>query len=325
MAKLISRNRLDFASGEVKHEFGLQGDILGLAPRADAGMLIVLALLIARTHRLPLADLAFAIAFPAYLMTANALRFDGNKIEQRFQPLLREGRGRWFKRYVASYALFGLALPTPFVFFAPRAVAVAAAPHLFLTAIQVRVSHSAPRTTRHASRVPCVARAATDRKRAWRPRPVHSPSIPAPTAWQCAMEGLTTHSRFAPLLRLAVPIGFNTYRLGTLGAWCAAAAATAGATRGAPAWALAWAWGALALAVGNLLLWSYNLFVFLLLRVAPQYLDPVQFGAPPVDWKWALLPLAPEKAVLPSKLGGTDDDDDTCAPADCDGGSGSIG
>ena len=149
MAKLISRNRLDFASGEVKHEFGLQGDILGLAPRADAGMLIVLALLIARTHRLPLADLAFAIAFPAYLMTANALRFDGNKIEQRFQPLLREGRGRWFKRYVASYALFGLALPTPFVFFAPRAVAVAAAPHLFLTAIQVRVSQ---RTPHHAAR-----------------------------------------------------------------------------------------------------------------------------------------------------------------------------
>ena len=56
-----------------------------------------------------------------------------------------------------------------------------------------------------------------------------------------------------------------------------------------------------------------------------QILDPVQFGAPPVDWKWALLPLAPGKAVLPSKLGGTDDDDDTCAPADCDGGSGSIG
>ena len=116
------------------------------------------------------------------------------------------------------------------------------------------------------------------------------------------MEGLTTHSRFAPLLRLAVPIGFNTYRLGTLGAWCAAAAATAGATRGAPAWALAWAWGALALAVGNLLLWSYNLFVFLLLRVAPQYLDPLQFGAPPVDWKFALLPLAPEGAPLPDDV-----------------------
>ena len=65
---------------------------------------------------------------------------------------------------------------------------------------------------------------------------------------------------------------------------------------------MAWAAGGLALALTNALLWSYNLFVFLLLRVAPQYLDPLQFGAPPVDWKFALLPLAPEGAPLPDDV-----------------------
>ena len=33
------------------------------------------------------------------------------------------------------------------------------------------------------------------------------------------MEGLTRSERFAPLLRLAVPIGFNAYRLGALVTW----------------------------------------------------------------------------------------------------------
>ena len=60
---------------------------------------------------------------------------------------------------------------------------------------------------------------------------------------------------------------------------------------------LAWAWGALALAVGNLLLWSYNLFVFLLLRVVPQYLDPAEFPTPTKRWQWELLPLRPAAAT----------------------------
>ena len=39
-----------------------------------------------------------------------------------------------------------------------------------------------------------------------------------------------------------------------------------------------WAWSAVALATANTLVWSYNLFVFLLLRVVPQYLDEEKFG-----------------------------------------------
>ena len=251
-AKILSRKMVDFTGFEPQHEFGLQGNILGLAPKANTGMLLLLSILVARTRKLPLLDLVFAFAFPAYLMLANALRFDANKETvaaagdeeetKKFKPLLREGgRGKWYKRYVLSFAVVGMFLPLPFVFFAPPAIALAAAPHLFLVAVQSMV------------------------------------------------EGLTTHAGFAPLLRLAVPIGFNAYRLGTLYAWSAAALSTARASSGALFSACAWP--ALALALVNGAMWTYNLFVFLLLRVTPQYFDAKEFPLPATEWKWSLLPV----------------------------------
>lgn len=242
----LSRKELDFAGSDPKHEFGLQGNVLGLAPSANSGVLLFAAVLVARSHSLPLADLTFAAGFPAYLVLANVLRFDGNEGEQRFKPLLREGRGPWFKRYILTFALAGLVLPLPLVFAAPPAIARAAAPHLFLTAVQ------------------------------------------------CAVEALTAHSRFAAVLRLAVPVGFNTYRLGTLQAWCAGALASARASTGSTA---LWAWPALGLALANAVLWTYNLFVFLLLRVAPQYIDEERFPVPPATWKWALMPVVEAEAA----------------------------
>ena len=176
-AKLLSRRVLDFASNDVQHEFGMQGNILGFAPKGDAGLLMVLAFFVARTHRLPAADLAFALVYPLYLMLANVVRFDRclerSRAEKRFQPLLREGRGTWFGG-IFSYALVSLALPLPFVFLAPRT--------------------SPPPQRRTFSSRRCGA-----------------------------VESLTAHQRFAPLLRLLVPIGFNVYRLGTLRKWCLAA------------------------------------------------------------------------------------------------------
>ena len=62
-AKLLSRKMVDFTGFEPKHEFGLQGNILGLAPKASTGMLLLLSILVARTRKLPVLDLAFAVAF----------------------------------------------------------------------------------------------------------------------------------------------------------------------------------------------------------------------------------------------------------------------
>ena len=241
--KLLSRSKVDFASTEPRHEFGLQGDIIGLAPTADSGVLLFVAALVFRSHRLPVPDVAFALAFPAYLVLANTLRFD-RTAARRFKPLLREGRGAWLKRYMLAYALAGLVLPLPLVFAAPSAVALAAAPHLFLYAVQ------------------------------------------------CAVEGLTTHTKFAAVLRLVAPIGFGTYRLGALHAWCTSALATAAAVgSSAAAVSAPWAFGALALAAANAVMAAYHLLVFLPLRAAPQYFNPAEFPAPPVRWRWSLLPV----------------------------------
>ena len=57
-------------------------------------------------------DLAFAIGFPAYLAVSNWVLFNANLgYERPYKPLLREGRGAWFKRYVLTYAIVGLLLP----------------------------------------------------------------------------------------------------------------------------------------------------------------------------------------------------------------------
>ena len=256
--KLFSRTRLDFGSQDhSEHAFGLQGHILGLAPQADSYVLIWAAILLARRRALPLADLAFAIGFPAYLAVSNWVLFNANLgYERPYKPLLREGRGAWFKRYVLTYAIVGLLLPLPVIVFAPSAIAVAAAPHLFLTLVQ------------------------------------------------CACEGLTSHKHFAAVLRLAVPIGFNIYRLGTIQTWLISALAAARASAGGVA--SSWAWASLTLAVANGAIWSYNLLVFLLLRVAPQYLDKSISATPTTfEWKFGLIPVkvrTAEEADVPASV-----------------------
>ena len=271
-AKLISRDQADFTGKDVliQKEFGLEGHILGLSPTGREGLLLFLAAMLGRSRAVPAADVAFALLYPAYLVVANKVRFDGNQYERKFKPLLREGRGAWFKRYVFTYALVGLLLPFPVVLMAPSAVAAAATPHLFLTAVQ------------------------------------------------CAVEGLTANVRFAALLRLAVPIGFNAYRLGTLRVWCESALRTARFSTGT--FGSLWAWWALGLATANALLWTYNLFVFLLLRVAPQYLDQMEIvRSPEMTWRWGLLP----SLAAPKQTAG--DDTQVAASTAADGGSGSIG
>ena len=48
-------------------------------------------------------------------------------------------------------------------------------------------------------------------------------------------------------------------------------------------------YAAFALSVVNLALWSYNLFVFLLLRVLPLYFDKNK--TPPVDMAYTVVPI----------------------------------
>ena len=84
------------------------------------------------------------------------------------------------------------------------------------------------------------------------------------TMVQVLCEYCTRGSHVAMLPRMLVPIGFNTYRMWTLWVW-----ATAAISSGLGPWHVG-------LAVANLLFWAYNLFVFLLGKMVPIYLDPAK-------------------------------------------------
>ena len=220
-----------------------------LAVSADSVVLLSIGAAIAAAHPVPRADLFFAVAYPCYMALTNEWRFGGNVVgvHREFVPLLREGSGPWFMRYVKSFALVSLLLPLPIVFGCfglgvPLSVSRAAAPHHLLVLTQ------------------------------------------------CACESLTRSPSVAALVRLLIPIGFGAYRMGSLVTWARAATATAIAAGAAAPAVRAWHGVGLCLALANLLMWSYNLFVFLLWRTLPQYLDRREFPTPATRWRGSLLP-----------------------------------
>ena len=220
-----------------------------LVVSADSVVLLSIGAAVAAAHPVPRADLFFVVAYPCYMALTNEWRFGGNVVgaHREFVPLLREGRGPWFMRYVKSFALVSLLLPLPIVFGCfglgvPLSVSRAAAPHILLVLTQ------------------------------------------------CACESLTRSPSVAALVRLLIPIGFNAYRMGSLVTWARAATATAIAAGAAAPAVRAWHGVGLCLALANLLMWSYNPFVFLLWRTLPQYLDRREFPTPATRWRGSLLP-----------------------------------
>lgn len=102
---------------------------------------------------------------------------------------------------------------------------------------------------------------------------------------QINMEGVTNDVRYHNVIRLLVPIGFNAYRMSALVKWVNVARNTTATIAGF------WYYWGLGLAVVNLVLWAYNLFVFLLLRATPAYFDPAVSPAAPVVWKGQVFPI----------------------------------
>jgi hypothetical protein len=103
----------------------------------------VVLLVICYFRQIPFWDRFFSVAFPVYLYLANRFRFDNNAP----QIALRKQRGdefpghpdfftvnkeSWFPKYMAFAASLGVLLPMLVQFAAPRQVAEATAPHLFL-------------------------------------------------------------------------------------------------------------------------------------------------------------------------------------------------
>merc|ERR1712176_179958 len=97
---------------------------------------------------------------------------------------------------------------------------------------------------------------------------------------------------FHDVLRMLVPIGFNTYRLGQLMNWVKCSFLLNNSNFG---W---WKTTNQALAVINLAFWTYNLFGFLLLRVLPLYFD--KEDTPCIEMKYTLFPI-PKSRELSKK------------------------
>ena len=111
------------------------------------------------------------------------------------------------------------------------------------------------------------------------------------TLCQVVLEATMTGPKVHSLIELLNPIGFNAYRLLCLKTWLMVAYRTVVTSRTYVSGSL-WEVFGFALALSNTIIWSYNLFVFLLLRIVPQYLDRNKF--PDVDtmsWKGQLIPL----------------------------------
>lgn len=107
---------------------------------------------------------------------------------------------------------------------------------------------------------------------------------------QIGCEHGSSYLQVHAYIKCLVPIGFSIYRQTLLHEWVMNAFTnyTDEAT-----------WQAkfgLALALLNAVIWTYNTFVFLLLRMMPVYLDHERFPVAPVDWKYAgLIPVCKAK------------------------------
>ncbi|OEU12850.1 hypothetical protein FRACYDRAFT_244123 [Fragilariopsis cylindrus CCMP1102] len=97
---------------------------------------------------------------------------------------------------------------------------------------------------------------------------------------QIATEHLTKYFHDVP--RFLTPVGFNVYRLKSLWHWVETAYLLVPSNH-------PWYYVGVTLSGINLVMWSYNLFVFLLLRTLPIYFDKVY--TPPVEMAYTLVPI----------------------------------
>ena len=103
--------------------------------------------------------------------------------------------------------------------------------------------------------------------------------------WQALGEQSTFTSH--DVLQVLIPVGFNAYRMFPVMEWVRTShdlfvGSSAPVTNHKNTFNVA-------LACVNLVFWTYNLFVFLLLRVLPVYFDRIE--TPTVEMAYTLVPL----------------------------------
>jgi hypothetical protein len=231
-------------------------DLVGLS--MPPLLMPAILLLLGYSRQLPFWDIFFSVAFPLYLCIANRFRFDNNAR----QVAARKQRGHphpqkpeWFKANNDQW----------FVIYMLNAATIGVILPLLL-----QVLAPAP-----------IAQAAAP--------PVYM------LLSQILMEMMGNGPKFHPMLQLMTPIGFCAYRMAGLKTWLVLAWQMVSSTDyGSSDAILNWEMVHFMVALSNSFLWTYNLFVMLLLRIAPPCLDEYQFPDAKVSWKYQLVPTVSE-------------------------------
>lgn len=224
-------------------------DMVGLS--TPSLPILIIPLLIAYRRIIPAFDVFFSIAFPLYLGLANRFRFDNNA--RLFAARKKQGRAypeipEWgFKQTTEAW------ITNYFLFAATLGVI------LPLVVQMVAPSHIAEASAPHLYLLVC----------------------------QIITELMVNNPRFHPMLQVINPIGFSVYRMFTLKTWLLVAWEIA------PTTDLGNSSGAilnlemlhLLLTLSNVIFWTYNTFVTLLLRILPPCLDQNKFLDANVSWE----------------------------------------
>ena len=237
--------------------FLLQG--LGFDPLGKSGC-FVLALAIAISYKflahIPLQDRAFAFVFPLYLGIINRVRF------QRNEPARRAAKSDLIVRSLLFHGK-GAWFIVYVNFFAIIGMLLPLVLCLFGPTVMAAPAAS------------------------------HTMLLFA----QVLTEAVTANPKMHEQPRVMVPIGFNAYRMLSLWRWVKLSweiGQRSFRQQHHPLLSLStqvWALVGFSLAVINFVAWSYNLFVFLLLRVVPQYWDKSTFPTADVKWRGQLIPV----------------------------------
>merc|ERR1712151_423278 len=216
-----------------------------ISPSAFAQIVLAGVLAYRYYPTIPMRDILFVVLFPTYLLLANHIRFDNNAlIRQRAKEHPHNINNVMSKFFSGSDA------PWFIQKYMPTAVIIG----LILPLITILVA----------------------------PEDVAKLATPHLFVLWCQIigESVTMFNPYAHrFVTLLLPIAFSVYRMSLLVEWVLWSISLLESITAIESMPIEYMWG-LALASLNLLFWSYNLFVTLLLRITPEFLADEKCEAP---------------------------------------------
>jgi len=203
---------------------------------------------------IPTSSLLFCLGYPLYLYVANTLRFDGNR------PAIQSNKIVPFLLAEACPKASKNFIVKYIPFFALVGVVL---PLIYVAAVE---HYADDMTSKQIGRVAVP----------------HLFVLLAQIVCEHTAGFLQVHE----YIKCLVSIGFSIFRQGLLYEWLGDAYEILSVH--GPTWTSC---VGLLLSATNMIMWTYNTFGFLMLRMMPVYLDGTRFPVAPVKWKYGLIPI----------------------------------